>query len=81
MPADLPREELADLGQLPPPRAGRSIADYLIHDKEFCLLSLDLEHGGEYCGIVQLSAEMCRLKLKEPARGCKDSDPCMLCGC
>jgi len=73
VPADLPREELADLGQLPPPRAGRSIADYLIHDKEFCLLSLDLEHGGEYCGIVQLSAEMCRLKLKEPARGCKDS--------
>jgi hypothetical protein len=66
VPAALPRKELANMGQLPPPRAGRSIADYLIHDKVFCF-------WGEYCGIVQLSAEMCRLKLKEPARGCKDS--------
>ena len=35
-------------------RKGRSpIADHLFINKDICLLSLDLEHGGEYCGILQ----------------------------
>jgi hypothetical protein len=29
------------------------------------MLSLDLEHGGEYCGIIQLSAEFITIRLKE----------------
>jgi hypothetical protein len=65
IPAQLPPEERADLGDNPAPRPGRSIADHIIHNNEFCLLSFDIEHGGEYCGIVQLSAEFCTMKLKE----------------
>jgi hypothetical protein len=57
-----------------PPQPGRSIADHIIKDKDFCLLSFDLKHGGEYCGIVQFSAEFCRMKLKEAKKGStKDS--------
>jgi hypothetical protein len=74
VPADLPPEERADLGNIPPPRAGRSIADHLMNNKEFCMLSFDIEHGGEYCGIVQLSAEFCRMKLQEKKKSTtKDS--------
>jgi hypothetical protein len=28
-------------------------------------MSLDLEHGGDYCGILQLSAEMLRVRIGE----------------
>jgi hypothetical protein len=74
LPAQLPPEEQADLGNTPQPRAGRSIADHLINNTEFCLLSFDIEHGGEYCGIVQLSAEFCTMKLREAKKGTnKDS--------
>jgi hypothetical protein len=62
------------MGNTPPPRAGRSIADHLIKNKEFCLFSFDIEHGGEYCGIVQLSAEFVTMQLKEAKKGStKDS--------
>ena len=65
VPADLSFEEQADLGISMAMRRGRLVADHLIHGREFCLLSLDLEHGGEYCGILQLSVEMIRIRLKE----------------
>jgi hypothetical protein len=75
VPADLPLEveEQADLGQLPsPPQASRSIANHLINNKEFCLLSLDINRGVVLwdCAVVGRNVP---LKLKEPARGCKDS--------
>jgi hypothetical protein len=54
VPVNLPLKERADLGNLSAPRAGRSIADHLINDRECC---------------IQLSAEFCTIKLKEPAKG------------
>lgn len=39
-------------------RKGRNEeADHLFASGEVCFLSFDIEHGGEYCGIVQLSAD------------------------
>jgi hypothetical protein len=61
----LPPQERADLGENTTSRKGRSIADHLIHNRDVYLLSLDLEHGGDYCGILQLSAEMLRVRIGE----------------
>lgn len=36
---------------------------------DVCLLSFDLEHGGEYCGVVQLSAELISLEISEAPNG------------
>ena len=63
--ADLRPEEREDFATLPAPRTGRSIADHLMNNKEVCLLSFDLEHCGEYGGIIQLSAEMTRIELTQ----------------
>ena len=41
---------------------------YLNHKKMMFLL-LDLEMGGERCGIVQLSVEIVRVKKKREAKG------------
>ena len=33
-------------------------------DKMDVYLSFDLEHGGEYCGIIQMSGELIRMDLE-----------------
>ena len=63
-PIDFGLQNLADIDDRPTPRTGCSIADHLMDKKEVCLLSFDLEHCGEYGGIVQLSAEMSRVQLQ-----------------
>ena len=56
-------------------RKGRSKpADRLFQSGGVCVLSFDLEHGGDYCGIVQLSAELMTLRLKESANGSATAD-------
>ena len=56
-------------------RKGRSKpADHLFQSGDVCVLSFDLEHGGDYCGIVQLSAELMTLRLKESANGSATAD-------
>ena len=42
-----------------PPR-GKSIAHFDLHNHKIVFLSLDLETGGEYCGIIQLSGQLFR---------------------
>ena len=42
---------------------GRSICHPLLKQNKLVFLSLDIETGGENCGIVQLSAEIVRLEL------------------
>ncbi len=42
---------------------GRSIAHNILTDGSAVFLMLDIEVGGEYAGIVQLSAEIVRMKL------------------
>ena len=51
-PPDLPEIELG-----PPPR-GKSIAHWDFENNNIAFLSLDLETGGEYCGIIQLSGQI-----------------------
>ena len=41
---------------------------------DVCLLSFDLEHGGEYCGVVQLSAELISLEISEAPNGSVTGD-------
>ena len=36
---------------------GRSKAHHLFNDRKIAFMSFDIETGGEYCGILQLSAE------------------------
>ena len=50
---------------------GRSIANPEIRDEKIVFVSFDIETGGEYCGILQLSAEISRLELvpKTTAKG------------
>ena len=51
-------------------RKGRNEeADHLFTTGEVCFLSFDIEHGGEYCGIIQLSAEYVRMGIQEAANG------------
>ena len=49
----------SDNNEKPIPREN-SIAHYYMHRK-IMHVSLDMEHGGEYCGIVQLSCQLFRL--------------------
>jgi len=42
---------------------GRSICHALLEEKKLVFVSLDLETGGENCGIIQISAEIVRLEL------------------
>ena len=42
---------------------GRSIAHHHIMDNKLVFVSFDIETGGEYCGILQLSAEIVRIKI------------------
>ena len=44
---------------------GRSICHFKITEKKLVFVSLDLETGGENCGIVQLSAEIARIELDQ----------------
>ena len=47
----------------PKPPKGKSIAHYNLKAKRVVFVSLDVETGGEYCGIIQLSAELFRKKI------------------
>ena len=58
---------LVDIENLPAPRAGRSIADPLINNKMACF-PFDIETVGEYGGIVQISAEMIMMDLRQTGR-------------
>lgn len=51
-PPDLPEIELQ------PPVRGKSIAYWDFENNDIAYLSLDLETGGEYCGIIQLSGQI-----------------------
>ena len=42
---------------------GRSIAHDIILNNHSVFMSFHIETGGEYCGIVQISAELCRFEL------------------
>ena len=42
---------------------------HLLNHKKLMFLLLDLEIGGECCGIVQLSVEIVRVKKKREAKG------------
>ncbi len=55
--------DAVDPADHPKPLKGRSIAHNILTDGSAVLLSLDIEIGGEYAGIVQLSAEIVRMKL------------------
>jgi hypothetical protein len=52
---------------LPIPR-NKSIAHHDLKDNNIVWCSLDLETGGEYCGIIQLSAELFRLNPADVTR-------------
>ena len=45
--------------EIKPPR-GKSIAHFNLTNNKVVFLSLDLETGGEYCGIIQLSGQLFR---------------------
>ena len=45
--------------EIKPPR-GKSIAHFDLTNNKVVFLSLDLETGGEYCGIIQLSGQLFR---------------------
>ena len=70
---------ISDLGhtddeeEVPAIPSGRSIAHTKYSNREAVLLSLDIETAGEYVGIVQLSAEICRLDLV-PRAGSNSKD-------
>ena len=51
----------------PPPRPrGRSDAHHLLCSEKAVFISFDIEIGGEYAGIIQLSAELSRLYIERP---------------
>ena len=53
---------------------GRSMIHHLLNQNRIVFLSLDLETGGEGCGIIQISAEVVRPSLKrEGKKVAKDS--------
>ena len=47
----------------PPIPKSRSKAHHYIDNGKAIFLSLDVETGGEYCGVLQLSAEICRMTI------------------
>ena len=53
-----------DNGAPPIPSGSNEYAHHFIDQGEAIFLSLDVETGGEYCGILQLSAEICRMTIK-----------------
>jgi hypothetical protein len=53
----------ADPANHPKPPKGRSIAHNSLTDGSAVFLSVDIKIGGDYAGIVQLSAEIVRMKL------------------
>jgi len=57
-------EDDLDEREYKPPK-GRSIAHHFISSGKAVYISLDMETGGEYCGIIQLSAEMARMEIRE----------------
>jgi len=59
---DLVDLDVEDVTELPKVR-GRSILHHHMKQKKVVFLSLDLETGGEECGIIQLSAEFIRPEL------------------
>jgi hypothetical protein len=59
--------DLDPASHLKPPK-GRSIAHSAFSDRSAVFLSLNIEIGGEHAGIIQLSAEIVRMKLC-PGRG------------
>ncbi len=52
-----------DAADHPKPPKGRSTAHNALTDGSAVYLSFDIEIGGEYVGIIQLSAELVRMKL------------------
>jgi hypothetical protein len=50
--------DAVDPANCPKPLKGRSIAHNILTDGSAIFLLLDIEIGGEYAGIVQLSAEI-----------------------
>lgn len=56
----------ADPGDDPPPiPRGKSLAHHYINVNRVVYCSFDLEHGGEYCGIIQISAQLFRKKIAD----------------
>ncbi len=53
---------------VPPRPRGRSEAHHLLRNEKAVFISFDIEIGGEYAGIIQLSAELSRLYLKRPQK-------------
>ena len=56
-------------GAVRPTPRGRSAVHHLLNDDNLVFLSLDLETGGENCGIIQLSAEIVRIKMQRGGQG------------
>ena len=50
----LPLRELQEMGGVTAQKGQNEEADHLFVNGERCFLSFDIEHGGEYCCIVQL---------------------------
>ncbi|KAL3757005.1 hypothetical protein ACHAWU_003889 [Discostella pseudostelligera] len=51
-----------DIDTKKPPK-GCSIAHFILNNKLCTFVSFDIETGGENCGIIQISAEVCRMTL------------------
>ena len=51
-------------------------AGHLFTTGKVCFLTFDIEHRGECCGIIQISAEFIRMSIEdeEPANGFKSND-------
>ena len=65
-------DEIAAAGGLDdkeiPRRRGRSLADHYFRANKAVIISFDMETAGEHVGIVQLSAEVCRVAVKEEGK-------------
>ena len=70
----LPLRERQEIGGATARKGRNEEADHLFATGEICFLSFDIEHGGEYCGILQLSAEFVRLGIEEAANGSNAND-------
>jgi hypothetical protein len=66
--AELPTLERTDLGLASAPRNGRSPADHLFDNKVVCLLSFDMEHGGDRCRPLQITGQIICVWLKPSGR-------------
>ena len=64
----LNQEQLTDDGNIP---KGRLIAHHNIRSNKLAFISFDIKTGGQYCDILQLSAEIVRIELspKVTAKG------------